>query len=96
MGKGRKFWCLVLVISILLSLFTACEEETPTKKRRRSNDDEKEEIVTEFTLDDLLGSWTVKTEDYEATLVFEEADDVYTAKWTVYDFVKEDWNEETF
>ena len=61
MGKGSKFWCLVLVIGILLSLFTACEEETPTKKRRRSkkDDDEKKEIVTEFTLDDLLGSWTV-------------------------------------
>ena len=28
MGKGSKFWCLVLVIGILLSLFTACEEET--------------------------------------------------------------------
>jgi hypothetical protein len=96
MGKGSKFWCLVLVIGILLSLFTACEEETPTKKRRRSNDDEKEEIVTEFTLDDLLGSWTVKTEDYEATLVFEEEDEVYSATWTVFDYAKEVWNEETF
>lgn len=98
MGKGSKFWCLVLVIGILLSLFTACEEETPTKKRRRSkkDDDEKKEIVTEFTLDDLLGSWTVKTEDYEATLVFEEEDEVYSATWTVFDYAKEVWNEETF
>ena len=98
MGKWSKFWCLVLVIGILLSLFTACEEETPTKKRRRSkkDDDEKKEIVTEFTLDDLLGSWTVKTEDYEATLVFEEEDEVYSATWTVFDYAKEVWNEETF
>lgn len=96
MGKGRKIWCFVLVISLLLSLFTACEEETTTKKRRRSKDDEKEDIVSEFTLDDLLGSWTVKTEDYEATLVFEEEDEVYSGTWTVFDFAKEVWNEETF
>lgn len=95
MGKGRKFWCIALVISLLLCLFAGCEEETPTKKRRRTRD-ESEKVPEAFTTADLLGDWTVKTEKFEATLVFREEEDVFEATWRVYDFSKDVWREDTF
>ena len=95
MGKGRKFLCLILLVGLLLSLLTACEEEPTSKKRRRPRDDDKK-TVTEFSMDALLGSWTVKTEQFEATLVFHEEDDTYKATWTVFNFDAEVWGEETF
>lgn len=95
MGKGRKILCLILLVSLLASLFSACEEESSSKKRRRPRDEE-EDTVTAFSMEDLVGSWSVKTEQYEATLVFREEDEVFEATWTVFDFGKDVWGEETF
>ena len=95
MGKGRKILCLILLVSLLASLFSACEEESSSKKRRRPRDED-EDTVTAFSMEDLVGSWSVKTEQYEATLVFREEDEVFEATWTVFDFGKDVWGEETF
>lgn len=92
----QRLGAALLVISLVLGLFTACEEETAAKKRRRPRDDS-EKVPEAFSMEDLLGSWSVKTEKFEATLVFrEEEEDAYDVTWTVYDFGAEVWSEETY
>lgn len=92
----KKLLSLLLAVSLVVSLFAACgEEETPRKRRSRDDEDEIP-VPTEFSTDDLLGSWSVKTEQFEATLVFREEDEVFEATWTVFNFGEEVWGEETF
>ena len=92
----QRLGAALLVMSLVLGLFTACEEETAAKKRRRPRDDS-EKVPEAFSMEDLLGSWSVKTEKFEATLVFrEEEEDAYDVTWTVYDFGAEVWSEETY